>query len=266
LEGYGWEWENNLPEFDYETQCKEEGDENNSKETCTSGKASCVSTYKKSGDKIEVAVKCTDGTYTCEYGYSWKDNGDGTGDKKCGDKGCKKGGSSAKADYSVKLSSSALKKILKKQVQKAYIGVRNADGKWAKLAGFMPFVGKHVQHVALWVGEGKKGVVIEYGDYVNTNFARTSNFFSESGARLNGMSLDKFLQTHEAEEVKVGKVQTLQEMWQEINGKEEWNVQKYDSVTHNCQHFMVAVIKALKLTGTQQSQFPPLVNAQLQAK
>jgi restriction endonuclease len=98
--------------------------------------------------------------------------------------------------------------------------------------------------------------------------ART-NIFSESGARLRVMSLDKFQQTHETVEVRVGKFQTLKEMWRRLNRKKEWNVQRYDSVKHNCQHFVVAVMKALKNTGAEQHQhsvLPPLVNAQLKAK
>jgi hypothetical protein len=247
-----------------------EDDNINAKYPCKDGRVDCEASRKVDGNNREVSLQCKDGTYTCEEEVSYKQYEDGSqSDFTCNDKGCKKG-SSGKADYSVKLNPGQLDILLKTQVKKAFIGARNADGRWAKLAGFMPFVGNRVQHVALWVDEGKKGVVIEYGDYENTWRGRTNTFFSESGARLSLMSLDKFHQTHEALEMKVGEVQTLKEMWKELDGKKEWNVQKYDSVTHNCQHFVVSAMKALKLTGTlsatQQSTYPPLVNAQLKAK
>jgi hypothetical protein len=204
-------------------------------------------------------VKCEDGKYKC----SWWWTGGLTDTYKCEDDGCKKSASSGGSASGVVLSPSQLGALVKMNIKTAYVGSRNADGTLAKLGSWLPFVGKQVQHVTVWLGDGQNGFGVEYGDYENTRFNHKNNFFGKSGARVVWLSLNEFKAAYDVTEVKVGKEQTVKELWVDINQRSEWDVEHYNSVSHNCQHFAVSVLKALKVTGQEQATLPPAVNAAL---
>jgi hypothetical protein len=63
------------------------------------------------------------------------------------------GRASGKTSYDVKFSAMSTGTALKMKVKTAHVGVRNADGKPFRFAGFMPFVKEQALHVAMFVGD-----------------------------------------------------------------------------------------------------------------
>ena len=127
------------------------------------------------------------------------------------------------------------------------------------------------QHTAVWFGENDDagdesiGAIIVYGKYTNENGGRT--FLGCDGARTYVATLGRFksmFRTFPVKKMKPGRNLTVSTFLSEVKASDSWEVDDYDTLNHNCQHFTASVLEILEAKrhypeDTDWASIPPTV-------
>ena len=127
------------------------------------------------------------------------------------------------------------------------------------------------QHTAVWFGENDNagddsvGAIIVYGKYTSEYGGRT--FLGCDGARTYVATLGKFksmFRTFPVKKMKLGRNLTVSTFLSEVKAADKWEVDDYDTLNHNCQHFTASVLEILEAKryqpeDTDWANIPPTV-------